>query len=163
MAMAPSETHRSVRTRARSHDNRQVHGNRNRFLGLLGMEPTETSELLKKIESGLTYRELEHLQRTIALPMERIAELLRIKPRTLIRRREEGRLLPGESDRLVQVSRIIGRALDLFDDDLESARQWLLTPQPALGGEVPLSLVKTETGSREVEDLIGRLELGVFS
>ena len=43
------------------------------------------------------------------------------------------------------------------------ARRWLSSPQRALGGSTPLSLARTEVGAGLVEDLIGRLEHGVFS
>ena len=40
--------------------------------------------------------------------------------------------------------------------------QWLATPQPGLNAEKPLEFARSEIGAREVEDLIGRLEHGVF-
>lgn len=141
----------------------QPPGYPHRYLALLGIEPLDTTRLLRQIEEGFTFRALEHLQHNLAMPMERVAELVQIKPRTLSRRREQGRLLPDESDHLVRLSRVFGRALELFDDDAEAARRWLSIPQAALGGAVPLAVAKTDTGSREVEDLIGRLEHGVFS
>ena len=44
-----------------------------------------------------------------------------------------------------------------------AAQRWLTTRHPALGDETPLRRASTETGGREVEDLIGRLRHGVFS
>ena len=38
-----------------------------------------------------------------------------------------------------------------------------MTPQRALGGAIPLDIAKTEVGAREVEQIIGRLEQGVFT
>jgi uncharacterized protein (DUF2384 family) len=35
--------------------------------------------------------------------------------------------------------------------------------QPGLGGAVPLDFAKTEIGAREVENLLGRIEYGVYS
>ncbi len=40
---------------------------------------------------------------------------------------------------------------------------WLRQPQFALGGRVPLEMLHTEAGTREVEDLLGRIEYGVIS
>ena len=45
----------------------------------------------------------------------------------------------------------------------EAARRWLLTPQRALVGAIPLEIAKTEVGAREGEQIIGRLEQGVFT
>lgn len=87
-----------------------------------------------------------------------LAELAQIPPRTLARRKEEGRLDPDESDRLLRASRVFGRALALFEGDVDAARTWLSAEQPALGGMAPLELATTDVGAREVENLIGRLE-----
>jgi len=44
-----------------------------------------------------------------------------------------------------------------------SAAHWLHTPKRALGGAAPIEYADTEPGVREIQDLIGRLEHGVFS
>ena len=53
-------------------------------------------------------------------------------------------------------------AVALFEGDIAAARKWLQMPQRGLGGETPLDFASTEVGAREVENLIGRLEHGVF-
>ena len=58
--------------------------------------------------------------------------------------------------------RIFTYALDLFEGDQEAAQQWLSTEIQALQGATPLEASKTEEGAREVENLIVRLEHGVF-
>ena len=56
----------------------------------------------------------------------------------------------------------MGRALDVMETE-NNARQWLTSPQYGLGGAVPLEYAETEVGAREVEDLLGRIEHGVYS
>ena len=51
----------------------------------------------------------------------------------------------------------------LFEGDRDAAKSWLSAPQKALGGEVPLTIARTELGALEVERAIGRLEHGVFT
>jgi putative toxin-antitoxin system antitoxin component (TIGR02293 family) len=92
-----------------------------------------------------------------------LADLLLIPPRTLQRRRAGGRLEPDESDRLLRLSRIYGRALELFEGDNRAALQWLQSPVVGLGGETPLMLSRSEPGAQEVERLVARLEYGVFA
>lgn len=133
-----------------------------RYTTLLGERALDTSALVAKVEAGLPFRAFLHLQRNLNLPMSRLAEIVNIRPRTLSRRKEEGRLEPDESDRLLRASRVFGRALELFESDAAGARAWLARPQRALGGAVPLDLLRTEVGAREVEELIDRLEHGVF-
>ena len=133
------------------------------YVTLLGLEPSDTTHLIRRVEKGLPFRAVERLRRNMALTTEAFAELIQVKTRTLRRRKEEGRLQPDESDRALRASRIFGSALELFEGDAEAARDWLSSEQPALGGAVPLSVARTELGAREVEQLIGRLEHGVFS
>jgi putative toxin-antitoxin system antitoxin component (TIGR02293 family) len=58
---------------------------------------------------------------------------------------------------------LFAKAVDAFDGDLESAARWLTTPKEYLGSKTPLSYAKTEAGAREVENLLGRLEHGIYS
>lgn len=138
-------------------------GNDHLYVILLGMRLLETEELLREVQRGLPFRALERLGRNLELSMKAIAELTQIRNRTLHRRKEAGRLHPDESDRLLRVSRVFARAIELFEGDDRAARHWLSAPQRALGGATPLSLAKTELGALEVQRLIGRLEHGVFS
>jgi len=134
-----------------------------KYLSLLGLGVKETSELLRQIGQGLPYRSLVHFMAATALRKEDAITLVRISPRTLSRRKDQGRLMPEESDRLVRAAQIFAQALDLFEGDVESAREWLTSSQPALGGSTPIEFAATEVGAREVEALIGRLEYGVPS
>ena len=138
-------------------------GGAHRYVRLLGLEARDSATLLEQIRLGLSYRAFEHLRRHLGLSPEAFALLVAIKPRTLARRRQEGRFSAEESDRLLRASRIFGGALDLFEGDTEAARAWLARPAPALGGATPVSIAGTDFGAREVENLIGRLEHGVFS
>lgn len=133
------------------------------YLALIGLKPLDPLVLLEKIEHGLPFEALERFQRNVDLSTREMTDLVRISPRTLARRKEEGRLSSEESDRLVRASRIVGRALELFEADATAAMGWMRSPQRALGGAAPLAVAGTDVGAREVEDLIGRLERGIPS
>ena len=66
------------------------------------------------------------------------------------------------SERVYRLADLMARATDVLHSD-EEAKYWLKTPKKALGGETPLSLADTEIGAKEVKDLLGRIEHGVFS
>ena len=131
--------------------------------GVLSLAARDPLALHALIEAGLRWSATERLARALSLPLAQIADTLRIAPRTLTRRREEGRFDADESERLVRLGRLIDLAVQLFEGDLAAARGWLAAPQPVLGGKSPLDLSRTEVGSREVEALIGRLEQGIPS
>jgi putative toxin-antitoxin system antitoxin component (TIGR02293 family) len=131
------------------------------YAALLGLRTYEPLRLYAAVRKGLAYSALLRLQRNTDLPAAVLAGLVEIPPRTLARRKLEGRFDPDESDRLVRVARVFGRALELFEGDAAGAREWLFRAQGALGGLVPLELAKTDVGAHEVEQLIGRLEHGI--
>ena len=128
---------------------------------LLGLKMEDPLKLAADVKKGFLYRALERFQKNTALSTKDLSEVVQIRVRTLIRRKEQGRLQPDESDRLLRASRIFGRALELFEGDVEEARRWLSAPQAALGGSPPLVVLTTDVGAREVENLIGRLEHGI--
>ena len=120
------------------------------------------TELIRQIQKGLRFSELETLQNSIDLPFEQLAAKLSISRSTLQRRKAAGRLSPDESDKVIRYSRLVRQAADFFGD-IEKARAWLKHPQYGLGGAVPLDYATTETGAREVENLLGRMKYGVYS
>lgn len=130
---------------------------------LLGIKVRRQSELVGKVKDGFRFEHLLQLEKQSGLTRERIAQFAAIPPRTLARRQRQGQLSPEESDRLLRSARIFEMVIDLFEGDGDEARRWLLAPSAALGGASPLEFTSTEVGAREVENLIGRLEHGVFT
>ena len=129
----------------------------------IGIQVRRKDALVRKVQAGFGFAHLVSLEKHSGLTRERIAEFAAIPKRTLARRQQEGQLNPDESDRLLRAARIFEMVVDLFEGDLDEARRWLLTPNPALGGDSPLAFTSTDVGAREVENLIGRLEHGVFA
>ena len=123
------------------------------------MHPTK---LIHRIQKGLRFSELETLQNTLDLPFEQLAAKLAISRSTLQRRKAAGRLSPDESDKVMRLQRLLEHATKVFGD-VEKARAWLKHPQYGLGGAVPLDYAETEIGAREVDDLLGRIDYGVYS
>lgn len=80
-----------------------------------------------------------------------------------MRRKTEGRFHPHESERLFRISGVFEQAVALFEGDSGAARRWLTAPSKELDNHSPLEIARTEIGAREVENLIGRLEHGVFT
>lgn len=133
------------------------------YLSLLGLRRRDPIKIVKDVERGLSFDALERFQRNSGLSTSVLADAVVVTMRTLHRRKEQGRLAPDESDRLIRVTRLFGKALELFEGDADGAREWLSKPQPALRGARPIVLAKTDVGTREVEAVIERLEHGVLT
>lgn len=133
------------------------------YVVLLGLQTFDWPDLLAAVRRGLPFSALAHLRANAELPEETMLRWLQLAPRTLHRRKQQGRFEPEESDRLIRAARILGKAIEMFEGDRGEAVEWLLTGQTAFGGSVPIDIAQTEVGAREVENLLGRLEHGVYS
>ncbi len=56
---------------------------------------------------------------------------------------------------------VTGRAIEVFGDR-EKATRWLQMPLPSLSNRTPLSMLKTADGIEQIEDVLGRIEQGVW-
>lgn len=72
-------------------------------------------------------------------------------------------MMRTEADKLDQFPEVLKAAIDLFNGDEAAVREWLSKPAKALGGQEPLSMLKTHAGTEDVLNLIGRLGHGVIA
>ncbi len=122
--------------------------------------PAQTP-LVERLRKGFPMAEFRLLQELLRISEEELGRFLGISPATLHRRKKLGRLETPESERVVRFARLFGLSADVFESK-EAAREWLKAPNPGTAGEAPLSYSDTEFGAREVENLLGRLDHGVF-
>lgn len=133
------------------------------YASWIGVKANSNEDLIQKVEGGFSYKTFEKLLDLLSASMMELGDLLQIPRRTLTRRKKSGRFPPDESERILRFSRVLDTAVELFEGDQAGAVIWLRAPNRALNGKTPLGMTKTEIGAREVENLIGRLEYGVFS
>jgi putative toxin-antitoxin system antitoxin component (TIGR02293 family) len=129
---------------------------------VLELEGDGPADLLAAVRQGLPFTALEAIANQLDLPSADIGVLLGIPQRTFARRRKTLLLSPQESDRLYRLARTFAMAAEVLGSTTK-ARQWLLTPNRSLAGEVPLQLLDTDIGARQVEEVLLRLSYGVFS
>jgi putative toxin-antitoxin system antitoxin component (TIGR02293 family) len=122
--------------------------------------PEVDSDLVAAVRAGLTYAAVEQLQNHLEAPDALLARAMGISPRTLSRRREEGKLTTGESDRLVLLAEVVGLARRALGSE-EGAREWLSTSHSMLGGESPLGHMDTVAGMEEVKKMLYHIEHGI--
>ena len=133
----------------------------NALIGL-NLITTEKNELIQNIKKGLPISAFEKIQKELEVSADTLAVTVNIANRTLARRKKEGRFQPDESERILRIASLFDRALQVLHNQ-NRVRLWFKSPQKGLGGKTPLEYADTEPGAREVEDLLGRLEHGVFS
>lgn len=129
---------------------------------LLGKNAATFDGFVAAMKKGLPLKALDALAGTLGLKQSEAVSLLDIPPRTLARRKKEKKFTEEESNRLARIARITARATEAIGDRAKAAR-WLRAPNRALGGKVPLSVIKAENGLPEVEAILGRIEHGIHS
>ena len=127
-----------------------------------GRAVTSVHQQITRIQAGLSFRAVENLQKALDLPLETMASVLGISRATLHRRKLQGKIDEEESEKLVRYQRLLKKAEEVFGEG-ESAREWLTHKQAGLGNVVPLEFARSEIGAREVENLLGRIEYGIYS
>ena len=128
----------------------------------LGLSLAATDALIREVRKGLPFKTLESLSLESGISVGELASIVEIPERTLARRKAAGRLGREESERLLRLSSIFEKAVQLFNGDVQEAVSWLRRPRRVLANHTPLAYSATELGAREVENLIGQLEHGVF-
>lgn len=121
----------------------------------------QPTPLVERVRHGLPMAEFRSLLELLSLPEEELGRLLGMSPATLNRRKKGARLTMAESERVVRFARLFGLAMAVFEDE-QATCEWLKTDNPGTAGERPLSYADTEFGAREVENLLGRIDHGVF-
>src|SRR6266545_3244025 len=91
------------------------------YATLLGIDKSDAASLNAEVERGLSFAKLVNLTRVMGMTLHAAAEILFISPRSLQRRKIEGRLHADESDRLLRLSRMFGLAIELFEGDKDAA------------------------------------------
>ena len=129
----------------------------------LGLSRARTDDLILAVRRGLPYEALRKFSFETGFPPAAVALMIEIPERTLARRKADGRLAPDESERLLRISGVFEKAVGLFEGGVAEAIAWLANPKKALANHSPLEYARFEVGAREVENLIGRLEHGVFT
>lgn len=120
------------------------------------------SELERAVRDGLPAQAVRTLAENTSTTLTELQEVARIDRSTFARRvRSRARLKTDESDRIVRVARIAALAIGAMGR--EDGLAWLHEANRALGERVPIDLLETEVGARQVEQIIGRIEHGVFS
>jgi putative toxin-antitoxin system antitoxin component (TIGR02293 family) len=122
--------------------------------------PRTERELLDIIEQQLP---ASSIKRLLALGITRAeVDAFVIPLRTLQHRRSRHeKLTVEESDRVLRMMRALSQAEEVYGSR-ERALQWLRRRNSRLSGRTPVELLKTDAGSRIVEELLVQIDEGIF-
>jgi putative toxin-antitoxin system antitoxin component (TIGR02293 family) len=117
--------------------------------------------LTEGLSSDALVQITEHTQ---LLSEDDVLEAVGVSRRTLQRRKgESGQPLSShQSGRTWKFAEILARATELFGDQRE-AEKWLSSPATALDQKRPLDMLQSPIGIKLLEDLLTRMDYGVYT
>jgi putative toxin-antitoxin system antitoxin component (TIGR02293 family) len=127
--------------------------------------PASRAEVHELIQSGLPTRAVVALvSGALLLSSAQVLDAIGISVRTYQRLKVErdGALSREQSDRAWRLSELLVKATELLGSR-EEAERWFDTPAPALDRKKPIELMTSSVGARLVEQLLGRIEHGVYT
>jgi putative toxin-antitoxin system antitoxin component (TIGR02293 family) len=89
-------------------------------------------------------------------------EILDVSVKTLERKGIEEKLDKRTSSHAVEIARLLQHAYEVFENE-EKVKSWMNKENRALNNMKPVQLLETMTGINMVNDILGRIEEGVYS
>ncbi|RPI15336.1 MAG: DUF2384 domain-containing protein [Ignavibacteriae bacterium] len=119
-------------------------------------------DIIHVIRKGLYMKNLLKLAQQMSLSLKEISAILPVSERTLKRYRSTTRLSPELSERLLKLSHLYNKGLEVFGNK-DSFIIWLNSELLALGGNKPIEILDTQNGIEMAVNILGRIEHGIYS
>ena len=120
-------------------------------------------DLIKLGNTGVTKNTIHHLASSLGISRKEIAEdIFNISVKTLERKDTKAKLDKKTSSHAVEIAKILQHAYEVFRDK-DKLKRWLNAENKALNDLKPVELFDTLSGLTLVNDVLGRIEEGVYS
>jgi putative toxin-antitoxin system antitoxin component (TIGR02293 family) len=130
--------------------------------GFMTKEPVSGLDFLTASVKGIPKLSVENIARIMNIPMKDMAALLNLSYKTLARKRKTDVLNNVVSSLSIEIANTLAKGLSVFED-ADTLNRWLHKENKALNGQKPFDLLNTPTGINLVNQILGRIEDGVYS
>ncbi|MDA8170668.1 MAG: DUF2384 domain-containing protein [Nitrospiraceae bacterium] len=128
---------------------------------VFGIKISGSMDFDERIKKGFPFSMARKVQRRLDIPDKDLARILGVSMSTFRRlKKRKGKLSFVSSDRLYRAAALFAWAADVLESE-EDAREWLTRPHGLFGHKPPIEVAETEPGSREVENMLGRIRYGI--
>jgi putative toxin-antitoxin system antitoxin component (TIGR02293 family) len=111
---------------------------------------------------GFTFGDLLVLAKILDLSLSDLTLIFNVSLRTLQRYDQSQKLDADASSKLIQLSMLKARGLEVFGDQ-SAFNIWLKKPMMELDDSTPLSMLDTPFGYQILFQVLGRIEHGIFA
>ncbi|WP_187774948.1 antitoxin Xre/MbcA/ParS toxin-binding domain-containing protein [Pedobacter sp. BS3] len=131
--------------------------------GLIHKKIKSAFDLISLSNEGIKKASLDALVSHMGMTKKSFAEdILHLSVKTLERKKGDDVLDKYTSSHIIEVAKVVSHAFEVFEDQ-KAVQQWLNTPNRALNQLKPIDLFYMPTGLTMVDNVLGRIEEGVYS
>lgn len=127
-----------------------------------GIKVKSSRDYIELSRKGLTMKQLREILKFTNLSLKELSSILSISERQLTRYKDDKILRIDISAQLIQIAELYEFGYEVFENE-EKFQKWMKSKIRALGYQKPINLLDTPFGISEVQNIIGRLEHGVYS
>jgi len=121
----------------------------------------QRTDLIAIARNGIKTKYIPAIQKFTSLTDKELSSILPISQRQLVRYAPSHKLNKEITSHLIQLIELFQKGFKLFGQ--EKFRLWIRTPNKVLDNNLPMDLMDTSIGIKMIEDIIGRIEHGVYS
>lgn len=125
-------------------------------------EPYSSFQYLENAIDGVPKASAINLANTMDIPLKDMASLLNISYKTFARKKTTDKMDALTSSLTIEIASVIADGISTFGG-LQKFRVWLQKPNRALNGHTPFSLMNTPTGIKMVQNVLGRINEGIYT
>ena len=128
---------------------------------LIGRRLKSQIDLVDMVSEGIPKATIKHLAESSGLDVRELIRLLPVTARNLHRYTDTDRLSEVVSGRLFMLADLLAHGADALGTDY--FRDWLYRPNRALQEKKPIDILHNEVGINTVDNILGRIEHGIFA
>jgi putative toxin-antitoxin system antitoxin component (TIGR02293 family) len=134
-----------------------------RVPGLVTKKITSDFDIINLGFSGITKAAINTLAQHLGISRKFIAEdIFDISVKTFERKEDSGKLDRKTSSHALEIAKVLQHAYEVFRDE-EKVKRWFNRENKALNNFKPVELFNTLSGLSMVNDILGRIQEGVYS
>ncbi|HEY4326558.1 MAG TPA: antitoxin Xre/MbcA/ParS toxin-binding domain-containing protein [Mucilaginibacter sp.] len=120
-------------------------------------------DIISLSNEGITKASLDALIGHLGISKKAFSEnILDTSVKTLERKKSTDKLDKRTSSHIIEIAKVLEHVFSVFETE-ERVKNWVNTPNRALNNMKPIDLFYLPTGLNMVNDILGRIEEGVYS
>lgn len=120
-------------------------------------------DMISAGSDGISKASVDELATHLGISRKTMAEdIFDLSVKTLERKGLADKLDKKTSSHAIEIARVMQHAFEVFEDE-EKVKRWINKENRALNGKKPIAFFDTLSGLNIVNDILGRIEEGVYS